>query len=444
MTVIELGDVTSGSAPRTAPEFDRRTRRRLAAVLVVLLCLITVTASARPEPSLVQTLWGARLASDYRFTAGGGSVVATTEPGVLSGYDLDTGRRRWTFPLPEPNSWPDLAASAGVVLLSTDRLANRFLGADGTQYLAEYYRGTVGLDLRDGRQLWAGSGSELAQHVNGTVLMGDYVGDGSTVQSFRVVRARDGTAVWSGPAGPAVTVVAAGADPHRPDRVIAIAADGTASVYAWADGRRLAHRRIAWTPSAPGAGTLTDVFGDGVNVYVWRAVDGAGGSVAAYRRDDLRPRWTAENAAEAGAFACGVVICELGPGGFAAVDPLTGRTLWRQVGPRTVHAVGGRSLLAQDGEAGPWTLYDARTGEVRARIGLGFPVRDSDTDEVLLTTPTEDPPMRTAVSRVDVGTGERSLRGTVDRVGDLGCALTDDHLICSSVGERLSISRIAP
>jgi outer membrane protein assembly factor BamB len=370
-------------------------------------------------------------------------VVSTTEPGLLTAYDLDTGRRRWAYPMPEPNSSPTVPAGSDVVLLSTGRLANQFLGADGNQYLAEYYRGTLGLDLRDGRRLWQADGSELAENAGGTVLLGDFVGDGATVDGFRMVSERDGAVLWSGPPG-AVTVTAAGADPRRPDHLVTIGPDGTASVYAWADGRLEARARVTWLPVVVGAGRFTEAFADGLNLYVRRSAEGVGGSLTAYGLNDLKLRWTAANVAENGARPCGLVLCVFELGSFAAYDPVTGRPIWRQVGLQGVDVAGGNTLLAQDAGPDTWAIYDALSGRVRARFGLGFLVRDSDTDEVLLTMPTVDPPRRTSVSRVDLDTGEQSLRGTVDRVGDLGCLMSDEHLICGTVASRLSVSRIAP
>jgi PQQ-like domain len=440
MTVIELGDLASGSAPRTTPEFDARTPHRVAAALLILLCLFTLTASGRPEPLLVRTLWSTSLASDYRFTAGGDTLVATSQPGILTGYDLATGRRRWSFPMPEPSSYPEVTASAGVVLLSTGRLANQFLGADGTQYLAEYYRGTIGLDLHDGRRLWEADGSELAGSATGTMLLVDYAGDGSTVTGFRMIRQRDGVVLWSKPATVPLAMTAAGADPRRPDRVIAIAPDGATTVYGWSDGRELASGRVAWRQSTPGDGHFTEVFADGLNVYVRRA-DQIAGSVTAYALGDLRPRWTAPHAGGVGAYACGRIVCAFNPGTLVAYDPATGRPRWLRAGLQGADPAGD-ALLAQDGD--DLAVYDPATGAIRGRPGVGTVVHEADTDQVILTRPTEDPPMRTSVSRVDLGTGEVSLRGAIARVGDAGCALSGDHLICGTLDGRLTVSRVAP
>ncbi len=440
MTVIELGDLTSRSSPRTTPEFDARTPRRVAGALLILLCLCILTGSGRPGPVLVRTLWSAPLAGDYRFTAGGDMLVATSQPGILTGYDLATGRRRWTFPMPEPSSYPEVSAPAGVVLLATGRLANQFLGADGTQYLAEYYRATIGLDLHDGRPLWQADGSERARSAAGTALLVDYAGDGSTVAGFRMIRERDGVVLWSKPATTPLALAAAGADPRRPDRLVTVAADGAATVYAWSDGRELASGRVNWRPSAPGDGRYTEVFADGLNVYVHRS-DQIGGSVDAYGLDDLRPRWTAPNAGRQSASACGAILCAFDPGTLVAYDPVTGRPRWLRAGPQTADPA-GNSLLVQDGDA--LAVYDPATGRIRDRPGLGTAVREADTDQVILTRPAVAPPMRTSVSRVDLRTGDVSLRGVVDRVGDAGCALSGDYLICGTLDGRLSVSRVAP
>jgi outer membrane protein assembly factor BamB len=333
-----------------------------------------------------------------------------------------------------------VTASAGVVLLATGRLANQFLGAGGTQYLAEYYRATIGLDLHDGRRLWQADGSSLAGSATGTALLVDYAGDGSTVTGFRMIRQRDGMVLWSRAAPVPVALTVAGADPRRPDRVVAIAPDGAATVYGWADGRQLASGRVAWRKSTPGDGRFTELFADGLNVYV-RTADQIGGSLAAYALDDLRPRWTAPHAGRESAFACGRIVCAFDPGTFVAYDPITGRPRWLRAGVQGADPAGD-ALLAQDGDE--VVIYDPVTGRIRGRPGLGTVVHEADTDQVVLTRPTVDPPMRTSVSRVDLGTGEVSVRGVIARVGDGGCALAGDSLICGTLDGRLSVSKVAP
>jgi hypothetical protein len=443
MTVIELGDVASGSAPRATPEFDARIRRRAGAALLVVVCLLTLGGATRPGPVQVQTRWSIPLTGDYRFAAAGGTVVAPTPTGGVAAYDLDSGRLRWTHPMPEPNSAPTVAAGPGVALLATGRLANQFLGTDGNQYLAEYYRGTLALDLATGRERWHADGTELARSAAGTILLGDLVGDGATVSAVRMVRLRDGAVLWTRPESPPVTLTVAGSDPRRPDRVVAVGPGGDTVVLAWADGRPLTAGHLDWQPEPLGVGRTAEVFADGVNVYVRYGGD-IGGSLAAYGLTDLRPRWTADNAAEVSAFACGRVVCVFEPGSFAAYDPVTGRPLWRQVGLQGVDVAGDRTLLVQDAALETWAIYDAVTGRSRGRPGLGFLVRDSDTDEVVLIAPTTDPPSRTSVSRIDPDTGRQSLRGVVDRVGDLGCLLTAEHLVCGTTNSRLTVARVAP
>jgi outer membrane protein assembly factor BamB len=445
MTVIELGDVSSSSRPRPAPEFDARALRWVIAVAVAAVSALTLSGSARPEPRMIRTLWSIPFPPESRYSVSTDSVFSATPAtqGRLTAYDITTGRVRWSQRMPEPDAWPDVAEAAGLVLLPGDRVADQFTDPDGTSYLGEYYRETVAIDARTGAPRWRGQG-DLYARTDDTALLVDWDQDGSVTRGFRLVRLRDGAVLWTGPALGSVRMTTAGRDPGRPDRLVVVRPDGITDVYGWSDGRLLAHGRIGWRVARPGNGDISDVFADDRNIYV-RLGSGTRTSLSAYTLDTVRRLWHLDDAAAVAAAPCGPVVCGFQSDGFAAYDPATGVTRWRAVGVQSASPFGdGRLLLAAEGAQDAYTALDATTGRTALRFGLGDPLVDDRTGTMLLTRPTVTPPMRTSVSRVDLATGSVSLRGTIDRVGDVGCSLSGVHLVCPTDAGRLFVTEVAP
>src|SRR4029453_3866309 len=109
MTVIELGDVTSGSEqprPVDPPRgYDRRLIRRAGAALVAAACLVTMTASALPDPSRALRMGGGvpfGPADRYAVTPDTVYTARQDVPGQLEARDLATGARRWAVDMPDP------------------------------------------------------------------------------------------------------------------------------------------------------------------------------------------------------------------------------------------------------------------------------------------------------------------------------------------------------
>src|SRR6188768_4132855 len=123
MAVIELGVVSEGGdGPDVRPTrrpLGRRDLRSLLVAIVAAASVLTVTGSARPDPSGLTQLWS------IPFELGSGAYVLTpdsvyvlTQPGQgrLSAYDLRTGGLRWSHPAPEDSSWLS-GIQAGALLL---------------------------------------------------------------------------------------------------------------------------------------------------------------------------------------------------------------------------------------------------------------------------------------------------------------------------------------
>jgi outer membrane protein assembly factor BamB len=444
MTMIELGDVAPGSAPapERTREFDRRIVRRFAPAAVAVLTLLGATASSRPAPPLIRTLWSIPFSGADRYAVGAGTLYAATQDtaGRLTAYGLTDGAVRWSIEMPESSAYPNVAPDGSVVLLPADRQAVQVKSGDDRTYLSETYRETAAVDERTGAELWRGPGDVFA--VTGdTVLLADWSDEGNTISSLRLVRIADGSVRWSRPSLGRVHTIMAGGDARRPGFLITVRPQGAAEVIRLADGVTIASGRLDWTTGSFFDGDLSDLGADDRNVYVRRA-DGPGSSLTAYALDSLRQRWRVVTAARVSAYPCGRVLCSEENDGLAAYDPITGATRWRAVGVRYAWAVGDGRLLAADRAQDVYTLLDDLTGEPIAPPSRGQPVQDEAGGTILLIRNTRAPTGRTAVSTVDPRTGRVALRGTIDQVAEYGCAVRGHLLICPTADGRLAVSAV--
>jgi hypothetical protein len=423
MSIIELGDLTSGSQARAPREFDRRILVRLALVAVAVLTVLGVTASARPRSIVIQTLWTMPFHNGDQYMADSTTVYTKASgPGTrLVARDLANGRARWSRAMPDNLGWPVEIESAHVLLLSD-------AGA------------TIAVDSRTGADLWRRPGAAQATNED-TALLADLNEDGSVISGMRMVRLRDGGVVWTRPSLGRAQLVAGGPDVLQNDFVVTVRPDGGAEVIRWEDGAQLAAARIDWRPGAGFDGSFSSMDADGRNLYV-RLADGRGSSLTAYALDTLAQAWRQEDAARVSAYPCGPVICSLENDNFAAYDIVTGLTRWRAVGVQDAVPVGSGRMLIADGAPDAYVLVDQLTGARIASLGLGTPTWDYSRRTFYLLRHAHSPAGMTAISRVNPVTGAVSLRGAIRTFADFGCDFTADKAICPTTAGRMVISRI--
>src|SRR5690242_2290992 len=274
MTVIELGDVMPGSdqeQPADLPRgYDRRLIRRAGAALIAAACLITMAASAPPEPShALRTLWSVPFDQADRYAVTPDTIYTSRQDalGQLEARDFTTGAIRWAVDMPDPTAWPTFVPSAGVLLVPYGRVAKEVKAPDGSTYFNEIYRNTMALDARTGAELWRRPGGIYLATDDG-VLLSDPDIDSDQITALRFVRIRDGGLVWARPDLHVQRVTAGGTDPRRPDLLVTVAPAGAVEILRLADGYRVADGRVIWNVGSPGDGTYSDVFSDGARVYV--------------------------------------------------------------------------------------------------------------------------------------------------------------------------------
>jgi outer membrane protein assembly factor BamB len=427
MTIIELGDFTSGSqedAPPGSPwEFDRRVLRRIALVVVGVLTVLGVTGSVRPQPMMIRALWSIPFRDGDQYMVDGDTLYArTARTGArFVAYDLADGKPRWSTPMPADAAWPVEVEAARVLLMPTAY-------------------DTVAVDSRTGAERWRLPGHTLATSDD-TALLVDQSDDGLTVQGLRLVRLRDGGIVWTRPALGTVDLTTGGPDPQDPGYLIIAWPDGRTEVLRWADGLRIAAGRIQWRVGAGNDGSFSSMAADGRNLYV-RLADGRGSSLTAYALDTLAQVWQQDGAARVSAYPCGPVICSVEFDNFAAYDIVTGATLWRAVGVQNASPIGDGRMLVAEGASDAYVLVDQLTGNRIASLGLGVPAVDYQGRTLYLLRAARSPAGRTVISRVDPVTGAVSVRGTIDTFADYGCAFTADLAACPTTNRRLVVTAV--
>ncbi len=349
-----------------AGEAWRRRSRWLLPCLVLLAVALACTASIPPAPTLVSPVFtgvGLRTSTRSTLIVGDSLYVANRRVGgvFIDRYDIPFGGRRvWRVPAADPGTRVDLAYAAGV-LLATSLMP-------GTGDSISPLLRTVGYDPATGARLWEHAGRPLPTRTVAELLLYSDDVTGNNV-AYAAVDARTGRELWYREFPGRVDVEAAtdsAGYPVAPARLVSLSRPGVLRLIDPASGRVLASRAIPIDPGAdPTAQALTYLGA------VFLDVDGV---AQAYRGDTLAPLWrTPHGAGRHWIVPCAGVLCAAGDDGVVALDPGTGRPLWRTI------ALGEGMLarwVAVQAGADATTLVDPRTGRP-ARTLYGWRPLDS-------------------------------------------------------------------
>ncbi|MEU8232083.1 hypothetical protein AB0C12_21060 [Actinoplanes sp. NPDC048967] len=448
MAVIELGLVSEGGdEPDVRPArrpLGRRDLRALLVAIVTAVSVLTVTGSARPDPSGLTELWS------IPFELGGGaytltpdSVYVLTQAGQdrLSAYDLRTGGLRWSHPAPDDSSWLS-GIRAGALLLPTGLSTATYEDADGSTVTRELNRDTAAVDTVTGRLLWRQAG-ELINAADDRALLTEWNQAGDQITTIRAVRLSDGSTIWSRPAGDIGSWSTDNAPGARADRLVTVTAKGRAEVLDLHDGSLVATGTFPWRPESASENDYTTVTVDGRQLYLERS-EGDTSTVTAYDTDTLRQLWRIDGTAPGGAYGCGPVVCLNGTDDTTGHDRATGEVRWRIPGAANGFPLLNGLLLVGDDETGArHRLVDTATGRPLVDLGTAMPVWDyglQGTRYVVARAQTSND--LTLISRVDAASGEVLLRGTVATVLDFGCQSSGDLIVCETSDNRLTVTDV--
>ncbi len=426
MTLIELGEISSGSPEPPAAPPRRSDIRRIGATAVAVLCLLAVTGSERPEPRALPTLWSMAI-DGAQFNLTPDAVYLLGEGGAsnLRAYAAGDGTPRWSRSFDRQAGWFSTEIP-GTLLVST---TSGILADGATPAVTE----TLALDAATGATRWRAPGDPSLGTAESVLLVEwDNVQNG--LQSLRMVRTADGAELWALALGEAVASwTVTGAEPKRPDRLATVTRAGRMQVRRFADGVLVAESAVP-PLETPREDTYAHLFSHGRHLFMVR-VDGVDQEITAYDPESLRPRWERTGQAAFGVFGCGALLCA----GTAdeevdALDPATGAVRWHAAGWDFARPVGDGTLLVESHGTTRQRLVDEHTGRTVADLGTGASVLDPESSVVLGLRMTESPPTRYAVRQFDAGTGEVILRGAVPVSGEHGCQLAGGRLACSGSG----------
>ncbi|MEV6492539.1 PQQ-binding-like beta-propeller repeat protein [Actinoplanes sp. NPDC051633] len=424
MTVIELGEVSSGNPQPPAAERPWRLGhlRWVAMAAVLVVCALTVTGSAVPaEPRGLRTLWSVPSASQpfqlqgdalYLFRAG--------ESPAVERYDAATGRLRWTHQTERPIDWA-YTWVPGLVIVPVP-----VEQPDGTSVSQDF----VALDAETGRTLWQRRGDPNFGDRS-TLLLTESDPAGA-VAKVVMVRPSDGTELWSFTPSERVAgwTTMYGADQNRPQWFATVTDAGKVELRRTSDGSLMRTGKVPWATVEPGAGNN----GDGAYLYsfgdVLASVLQKDGALAmnAFDVRTMRQIWTWTGRGEGGAFNCGKLICFTGQPGVEAIDPVTGDVVWRSASWDWARPFDATRMLYESQGQGNQGLLDAATGRFVTMFPRGMVAEDVPNADLVVLAFTETVPAQMAVYRLR---GNRlELRGGMGGSTDQGCQYANSRLVC--------------
>ncbi|WKU04831.1 PQQ-binding-like beta-propeller repeat protein [Micromonospora sp. HUAS LYJ1] len=426
MTVIDLGELRDDPLPPPSGPAPRAVGRPLRLAVVLALTLLASNAAAPVAervtavvPALLGTV--ALLADGEVFLLEPSGTAAA--PGWLSAWTVPTSAgarpvRRWQVPVPVVSGSAQLRRHADLLLLTGS--SGR---PDGAYRTFAHARDT-------GRVRWQRLGA--GRPAGPDLLFEDGADGPPTVHSVDPGTGRDR---WSVPMPSPVTLYRNRAD--GVDRIVTVRPDGPAEVWDARHGVRLHTAPLdrAGSPSNTGF----DVVGD-----LLLTIQGNSGRLTGYGLDGLDRRWEVPLPTPSFFVACGSLICAQGTaGGVRALDPATGRTVWRDNRWELSGTERGGRMLASGLGRGVWhplVVLDVASGRVAAELdvwnvaashspdGPVFGVRPAGEDRML-------------VAELDVAAARARVRDVLPAVsGD--CQAGAQLLLCRLVDGAFGVWRV--
>lgn len=420
--VIDLG------LERGEPEtYDRPGRSAFPgwfpAALLAVLVLFTASASAQPAKSPLREVFSLQIgpADAYALTDNGRLLAQTF--GLLSSYDLESGRTLWEAGQSTPAY--RLRLGGGLVLMRPWNVGMRDPG-------------TTAVSVDDGVSRWTRAGQVITLAGSPTLLAvtprRSQAGVGRRVEGpIQAVDPRTGETRWSVPVPASAVLTGLPGPGDSGTRMLLVHDDRRMEVRDLVTGRLLAARLV---PPADYDPANPSIVG---GLILLRHPGNPGMEISAYDPETLRNIWTmpADGAYEI--LACGLLACLSGPEGMRAIDPLTGDVRWRQPSWRGL-AQFGAAYVAYGSPEHTTTLglIDPDRGALEVDLTGWRPVSGSGTDGRLLVTRSLEPGSRTMVAVARPG--ERRPRLLADLPSGTGdCQAVPSRLVCRTMYGQLVV-----
>jgi outer membrane protein assembly factor BamB len=393
-------------------------------LLVAVLVLVALTASAAPPPPALTSLLSLRVGPGDSYLITDSGQLLAQSAGTLTAYDLADGAERWAAATSAPTY--RIRTASGVALLRPWAI-----GPGQPR--------TTAVDLATGEARWSYSGSVMTV-AGSTVLL--------AVQGVRTIstggRRIEGAVESVDPATGAVrwrvtvpsTAVLMGVPgpAGQPPRMLLVHDNRTMAVHDLGTGRLLASAPLPPADYGPENPSVS-----GGLIVLWHPT-GWGAEISAYDPVTLALKWRRPAGGTYDPTACGPLTCLVGPDGVQGLDPANGAIRWYQPSWRGLELRGDRLLAyaSPGGISDPIGFVDPGTGRVlvdlRGWRPLGSP---ADTGDVLVTRVVEAG-AHTIVAVAHPGDAHpRLLTDLPAGTGD--CQAVPDRLICRSASGELNV-----
>jgi outer membrane protein assembly factor BamB len=417
-SVIDLDRVPEAGGARTPRGLSVAWGRRLKAVVVVVVALLTGGAVApEPGPRLLAALSGppvvaVALGDAVAFVAvddlPGGSAIRRY------GLDDDVSAVQWSANLTEEVIALRWVAAPDVVVAELD------LNRSGY--------GTMVLDGPTGQILWRADATDIVALPGTSALLIERRIDGHAV-GLRSVDMRSGVERWRRDVRPD-DILLLDPDPATGDvtrTVTVVGTDGTATVVGTNDGATVARRSLGVRLAPSDRDFQRDfveiaVVGD---LFLVARRNQGTATIDAFRLGDLTPAWRTSGDPVGKISDCGGLLCVSDDRTVSTIDPVSATVRWADDRWLFLVPFGTQRLLSY-GTGDDLSVVDAATGDLVTRLGTGVLLPGSPPTVLLQDTGRQ----RTVVMEADrSGTRVRTL-GSVPSVDAYGCLRRAKHLAC--------------
>ncbi|MEV4346229.1 PQQ-binding-like beta-propeller repeat protein [Actinoplanes sp. NPDC049596] len=393
------------------------------AALLAVLVLFTATASAEPAKSPLREVFTLQIgpADAYAMTDRGQLLAQTF--GLLSSYELDTGRTLWEAGQSTPAY--RLRLGGGLVLMRPWSV--------GTSD-----PGTTAVSVADGVSRWTRAGQVVTVAGSPTLLAvtprRSQSGAGRRVEGpIQAVDPLTGQTRWTVPVPASAVLTGLPGPGDSGTRMLLVHDDRTMEVRDLVTGERLVSRQVPPADYDPANPAVVN------GLILLRHPGNPGMEISAYDPETLRNVWTmpAEGAYEIQ--ACGMLACLSGPDGMRGIDPLTGDLRWQQPSWRGLQQFGAMYVAYGSPEhTTTLGLIDPDRGRLQVDLTGWRPVTGSGLDGHLLVTRSLEPGSRTMVAVARPGEQRpRLLADLPTGTGD--CQSVPGRLVCRTMYGQLVV-----
>jgi outer membrane protein assembly factor BamB len=395
-------------------------------VLALLVAVLLTQAAAGPPARTMRPILAAGGTAAAAFTLGPDALYTAAfgpNPNSESGvrrYALPGGEQLWATSLPQ--NVQNLTLDGGVLLARSGAAPEMTF-----------------LDAADGKVLWRleEPNASVVTLTGGRALL--RLDEGNRTE-LRMTSARTGETVWSRVIEEVGQILNDDLYSADPDRIVALGADGHVTTLQFADGSVLGEGELSVRLPVESDGTFQGDFVGvtvtGDQLYMSRRDQGQA-SLTAYRLPELTRRWRTTDGPTGFVHDCGPVLCISDTRWVSGLDPSDGAVRWSDPAWSNAFQQGNGTLLAFDQQEVPESaILDARTGQVRRRLGRTYSVGGLE-----LRTDTRIPG-RTWVAAVDPLDGTVHTVGSMETEAPYGCTANGRYLACPTTAGPTTVWRI--